>query len=150
MRYLWLVFLTLFIGIGALFVYQNQAPVTVQFRIDWINMSFGLSRVPIFVPILLALVCGILVTVSYLFGYHALLRLRNNFQRSEIYRLKKLVLLERGKNKQLQLENQKKRPSFPPQNSEQLDTSVSPDNQIPPAEEQENSLIPQEDKKENG
>ncbi len=136
MRYLWLVFLSLFIGIGAIFIYQNQAPVSVQFRLDWINIGIGLSRVPVFIPILLALICGILLSAFYLLGYHTYLRLRNSGQKNEIFRLKKLVLLERNKNEQLRLGHHR---PLPPQNTTQPDAASAPKNQALPSPENDSS-----------
>ena len=68
MRYFWLFVLSVIIAIGATFVYQNQTPVSVKFSVDWVNVSIGFSRVPVFIPILVALVFGILLTAFYLFG----------------------------------------------------------------------------------
>ena len=145
MRYLWLIFLTIFIGLGAIFVYQNQAQVSVHFRLDWINLSFGLSVIPLFVPILLALVCGILVTTLYLFTYHAYLRIRIRTQNSEIFRLKKLVLLERDKREQVTLENQKLRQVAPSKNTGKRDNSSDSKNETLAPLDQETVLTSPED-----
>lgn len=99
MRYLWLIFFLFIVGIGSVFVYQNQEPVAVHFALDWINFDLGINRTPLFIPILIALAFGMATTTAYLFFYHAYLQLKIRSQSSEIYRLKKLVILEREKNK---------------------------------------------------
>jgi len=98
MRYLWLIFFLFVIGIGAIFVHQNQEPVAVNFALDWINFDLGLNRTPLFIPILIALAFGMIITTVYLFFYHLYLQLKVRSQSSEIYRLKRLVILERQKD----------------------------------------------------
>lgn len=107
MRYIWLIFLALFIVIGTIFAYQNQDPVALRFHLTWINLSLGFAARPVFIPIFIALATGMFLAGLYLFGYHTRLRIQVQMQESEIYRLKKMVLLERDKQKQLA----QKRPS---------------------------------------
>ena len=99
MRYTWLIFLSLFLIFITIFSYQNQELVTLRFQLDWINISFVFSGRPVFIPIFLAMAAGILFSTLYFFSYHAQLRVKIQKQSSEIFRLKKQILLEREKQR---------------------------------------------------
>ena len=99
MRYIWLIFLSLFLIFITIFSYQNQELVTLRFQLDWINISFVFSGRPVFIPIFLAMAAGILFSTLYFFSYHAQLRVKIQKQGSEIFRLKKQILLEREKQR---------------------------------------------------
>ncbi len=99
MRYIWLIFLSFFFVFIVIFAYQNQDPVTLRFQLDWINISFVFSNRPVFIPVFLALAAGIMFSTLYFFSYHAQLRIKIQKQSSEIFRLKKQILLEREKQR---------------------------------------------------
>ena len=143
MRYFWLIFLAFFMVGVSIFAYQNQTPVSLRFDLDWINIRVGFSPRPVFIPIFLSLAIGMLLAGLYLLGYHMRLRLQVRLQASEIYRLKKLVLLERGKQQKLQ----KKQPSLPTQNSqpppaESLQSSPEPEEILLPQEPKPSEAVP--------
>lgn len=135
MRYFWLIFLAFFMVIVSIFAYQNQTPVPLRFDLDWINIRLGFSARPVFIPIFLSLAIGMLLAGLYLLGYHMRLRLQVRLQANEIYRLKKLVLLERGK----QQKSKQNSHALPPKNSE-----PSPEEPKESPIEQEELLLPQE------
>ncbi len=102
MRYFWLLFASAFLGFGVLFADQNKDLVTVRFSLEWLNVHLTSGQHPIFISVFAALAFGIFFTTLYFLFYHSYLRIRIKSQESEIYRLKKLVLLEREKNRKTQ------------------------------------------------
>lgn len=135
MRYFWLIFLAFFMVVVCIFAYQNQTPVPLRFDLDWINIRLGFAARPVFIPIFLSLAIGMLLAGLYLLGYHTRLRLQVRLQANEIYRLKKLVLLERGKHQK----SKQNSPALPPKNSQ-----PSPEESEESSTEQEAVLLPQE------
>lgn len=99
MRYLRLIIAAIFMILCILFAYQNTETVAIHFRIDWINFSISSGTLPIFLPILIAVAFGMIFTTAYFFVVHSILKVQMTSQKSEIFRLKKLVLLEREKQK---------------------------------------------------
>ncbi|MBF0288062.1 MAG: hypothetical protein HQM14_09610 [SAR324 cluster bacterium] len=101
MRYFWLLFACAFLGFGVLFADQNQEMVTIKFSLKWLNFYLTTGKHPFFISFFATLGIGVFLTTSYFFFYHSYLRIRIKSQESEIFRLKKLVLMEREKQKKL-------------------------------------------------
>ena len=104
MRYLWLVLLAVFIYFSIIFISQNTQPVSINFVINWIGINYDSKR-PLFYPIFMALAGGIIFCVGYFFSHHSQLRLLNKTQTKEVKRLKRLVLVERKKNAEMEQRN---------------------------------------------
>ena len=102
MRYLWPLLFVGFIFLSIDFATQNTAEVTLLYTIDWLNLTFRSTR-PLFVPLFFTLAWGILFCVVYFFLHHSVLLGQLRIQTTETRRLKRLVLLERGKVSNLEL-----------------------------------------------
>lgn len=101
MRYFSLAFLSLFIILSVIFAYQNDTPVAITFSLDWLYISFNFAKRPVYIPIFVAFAAGMVFATFFLFVTHSYLRLQLKSKKNEIFRLKKLILLEREKHEKL-------------------------------------------------
>lgn len=96
MRYFWIFVFGLFTYVLVMFTSLNDSPVTLHFKVHGIP-SFITAQAPLFLPIILAFIAGLLVTTVYFFSYHTRIRFQHRTYLREIRRLKKIVLQQRAK-----------------------------------------------------
>lgn len=104
MRYAWMIIFVAFLFFAADFAMKNATPVEVRYHLEWLGVRWS-SEGPLFVPIFLTLGWGILFSVGYFFSYHLHLRNQAGRQSQEVKRLKRLVLVERERVKNLEQRN---------------------------------------------
>ena len=105
MRYVWLLLLGGFLLLVGLFVQHNLQPVDLFFELPWGDLNFNQRSIPLFSPILSTLVVTIIFCVAYFFTYDVALLWRVRRQNSEVERLKRLVVKERERVKELEQRN---------------------------------------------
>ncbi len=102
MRYVTLIVTVAFAMLGVLFAMHNPMDVVVRLGVETMNFQLFSVKMPLWAPIVLAFLLGMLFTTFFLMAYHTQIRIRLKMQQSEIFRLKKIALVEREKTKNLQ------------------------------------------------
>ena len=94
MRYLSLLAFVLIIYIVMMFTNLNHDPVLLKLRVHGLPFTFS-AQLPLFLPILLAFLSGVVLTTIYFFAHHTQLRLKSHLKENELRKLKKALRAER-------------------------------------------------------